>query len=210
MEPADAKTKQEAELSPNEYQGQKEVTQEEEVFYPVQLPQKKVDGQGGREATEKEIKIEQELQQLLGNISEETLQLREFLNEENRLKNELCASIGQILSRLNISFNIPPRNINFGREVKAAILDKKGKLMLVSHTGGVRSAFLAEYPPEIVMVVLWTVMPKLAEVVARYKRKVNRRIGFFRKLKMELKTIAKIVAGGKGENQRSTMKEGKG
>ena len=82
--------------------------------------------------------------------------------------------------------------------------------MLVSHTGGVRSAFLAEYPPEVVMVVLWTVMPKLAEVVARYKRKVNRRIGFFRKLKMELKTIAKIVAGGKGENPRSTMKEAKG
>ena len=63
--------------------------------------------------------------------------------------------------------------------------------------GEAHSAFLAEYPPEIVIAVLWVVMPKLAKVVAAYRKKIRSRISLFRKLKKELKTIAKAVVGGK-------------
>jgi len=83
MEEINAKPKQDAESLPKtEDENQKEMT-EETSFHPVQLSSKSEE-----EADESEIEVEQKLQQLLKDISEETLQLREFLTEENRLMNE--------------------------------------------------------------------------------------------------------------------------
>lgn len=146
---------------------------------------------------ESEIEVEQKLQQLLKDISEETLQLREFLTEENRLMNELCVSIKQIMKKLAISFDIPPHNIRVQKKIKRVILNEEGHLTFFNEKGEAHSAFLAEYPPEIVIAVLWVVMPKLAKVVAAYRKKIRSRISLFRKLKKELKTIAKAVVGTK-------------
>ena len=171
-------------------ESQKEIV-EEPIFHPVQLSSK------SEEADESEIEVEQKLQQLLKDISEETLQLREFLTEENRLMNELCTSIKQIMKKLAISFDIPPHNIPVQKKVKRIILNEEGHLTLYYEKGEAHSAFLAEYPPEIVIAVLWIVMPKLAKVVTAYRKKISSRISLFRKLKKELKTIAKAVVGSK-------------
>jgi hypothetical protein len=192
MEEINAKPKQDAETLPKtEDESQKEMA-EETSFHPVQLSTKSEEA-----IDESEIEVEQKLQQLLKDISEETLQLREFLTEENRLMNELCVSIKQIMKKLGVSFDISPRNIRVNKKIKRVILNEEGHLTFYHEKGEAHSAFLAEYPPEIVITVLWVVMPKLAKVVATYRKKIRSRISLFRKLKTELKTIAKAVVGTK-------------
>ena len=191
MEEINAKPEQDAEPLPKtEDESQKEMA-EETSFHPVQLSTK------SEEVDESEIEVEQKLQELLKDISEETLQLREFLTEENRLMNELCVSIKQIMKKLGVSFDIPPRNIRVNKKIKKIILNQEGHLTFYYEKGEAHSAFLAEYPPEIVIAVLWTVMPKLAKVVTTYRKKIRSRISLFKKLKTELKTIAKAVVGTK-------------
>ncbi len=139
--------------------------------------------------------IDQRLQNLLKDIAEETVHLRESLAEESRLMNEICLSIGQIMRKLTISFDIPASRIPFEKKFQRIILNEEGRLILFSKKDEYTSTALAEHPPRIVMAVLWIVMPKLAEVVASYKKRVTARIGLFRRLKVELETIAKTVAG---------------
>jgi sucrose-6-phosphate hydrolase SacC (GH32 family) len=190
MEEMDPEPEQHAESLPKTEKGSQKEIVEEPIFHPVQLSTK-------TEEDESEIEVEQKLQELLKDISEVTLQLREFLTEENRLMNELCVSIKQIMKKLGVSFDIPPRNIRANKKIKRVILNEEGHLTFYHEKGEAHSAFLAEYPPEIVIAVLWTVMPKLAKVVATYRKKIRSRISLFKKLKTELKTIAKAVVGTK-------------
>jgi hypothetical protein len=183
MEEVDPEPQQDAESSPKKRKPRRMV--EEPIFHPVQLSSKS-------EVGESEIEVEQKLQEFLKDISEETLQLREFLTEENRLMNELCVPIKQIMKKLSISFDIPPRNIRANKNIKRVILNQEGHLTFYREKGEARSAFLAEYPPEIVIAVLWTVMPKLAKVVATYRKKIRSRINLFKKLKTELKTRVRV------------------
>lgn len=178
--------------------GQQEAVEEKEeayFFHPVQLSE-----EGGERLDEKEIEksqaeIEQKLQELLRSINEETLQLSEFLIEENKMVNEICVALKQTLKKLNVSFNIPPRDLPLRKPVKKVILNEEGHLILVHEKGEVNSAFLAEYPPEIVMAVLWVIMPELAKVVMLYRKKISTRVNFFGKLKKELKSVAKAILG---------------
>lgn len=185
MEEMDPEPEQEAESLPKtEKESQKE-TVEEPIFHPVQLSTKSEEGAD-------DIEVEQKLQELLKDISEETLQLREFSTEENRLMNELCVSIKQIMKKLIVSFDIPPRNIRVNKKIKRVILNEEGHLTFYHEKGEAHSAFLAEYPPETVITVLWTVMPKLAKVVTTYRKKIRTRSSLFKKLKTELKTCARV------------------
>lgn len=207
MEKMDAERKQDAEPLPKEEGSQKKIGEEAEFFPPLRFSEKKGEVLVEKGIEESEIDVEQGLQKLLRGISEETLRLREFLMEENRLVNELCVSIKQIMKKINVSFDIPPQKIPVEKKVERVILNEEGYLMLFSGKGEVSSAFLAEYPPGVVMAVLWVVMPKLTEVVVGYRKKVSKRVGFFRRLKKELKDIAKTVVGGKGETVESAVKD---
>ncbi|MGD8545397.1 MAG: hypothetical protein PVH12_04385, partial [Candidatus Bathyarchaeota archaeon] len=100
--------------------------QEEEgtgFIYPVQVPSE--EGEVLAEKEKEEERMEQELHKFLNSIGEETLQLKEFLSEENRLMNELCISIRKILKKLNIAFNIPPQKVPLRREAKRVILNEE-------------------------------------------------------------------------------------
>lgn len=209
MEKVDAKPKQESQPMPKEQENQKGTGEDAKFFYPVQFPERKKGVLVEKGMEEPQVGIE-EVQELLRNIGEETSQLRGFLMEERKLMNELCVSIKQILKKINVSFNIPPQNIPVKKGAKRVILNEEGYLMLIYGRDDVNSAFLAEYPPRVVMAVLWVVMPKLAEVVTSYRKKVGKRVGFFRKLKRELKNIAKAVVGEKGETVGSSVKESGG
>jgi len=58
------------------------------------------------------------------------------------------------------------------------------------------------------MAVLWVGIPKLARVVVSYSKKSSKRVGFFRKLKKELESIAKAVVGGKEGHGKSAGETG--
>jgi len=193
-EEKNAKPKGTAETSQKE-EGQSEVTEETYFFHPMQLSEESEEILDEKDIEKSKVEIEQKLQELLKSISEETLQLSEFLMEENKLMNEICIYLKQILKRLNVSFNIPPRDIPLRKKVKKVILNEEGHLILVHEKGEVNSAFLAEYPPEIVMAVLWVVMPELAKVVMLYRKKISTRANFFGKIKKELKSVVKAIVG---------------
>jgi hypothetical protein len=210
MEGTNAKHKENAESLPKEEEGSQNKVIEEEVhfFHPVQLSEESGEVLDEKEIEKSKVEIEQKLQELLRSLSEETLQLSEFLMEEKKLMNDLCVSVKQILKKLNVSFNIPPRDIPVRKKVKKVILNEEGHLILVYEKGEVYSAFLAEYPPEIVMSVLWVTMPELAKVIMLYRKKISTRVNFFGKIKKELKSIAKAIVGGKGgtaESDEETM-----
>ena len=183
--------------TPAKEEKQIEVTEGAYFFHPVQLSE-----EGGETLDEKEIEkskveIEQKLQELLRSINEETLQLSEFLMEEHELMTEVCTSLKQVLKKLNVSFNIPPKDIPIKKKIKKVILNEEGHLILVYEKGDVYSAFLAEYPPEIVMAVLWVLMPELAKVIMLYRKKISTRVNFFGKVKKELKSVVKAIIGDK-------------
>lgn len=181
--------------TPSKEESQGEATEETYFFHPMQLSEESEEILDEKEIEKSKVEIEQKLQELLKSINEETLQLSEFLMEENKLMNEICISLKQILKKLNVSFNIPPRDIPLRKKVKKVILNEEGHLILVHEKGEVNSAFLAEYSPEIVMAVLWVIMPELAKVVMLYRKKISTRANFFGKIKKELKSVVKAIVG---------------
>ncbi|MEM1563458.1 MAG: hypothetical protein QW161_02130 [Candidatus Bathyarchaeia archaeon] len=173
---------------------QEEVIEEAYFFHPLQFSESE-EVLTAEEIEKHKAELEQKLQELLKSISEETLQLSEFLMEEDKLVRELCTSMRQILKKLNVSFNIPPREIPIKAKVKKIILNEECHLILVYEKGEVHSAFLAEYPPEIVMATLMVIMPELAEVIMLYRKKISTRVSFFARIKKELKNVVKAIVG---------------
>ncbi|MEM2984776.1 MAG: hypothetical protein QXL24_06105 [Candidatus Jordarchaeaceae archaeon] len=152
---------------------------------------------------DKEELGEKQLQELLKRVSDEALQLSKFLVEEDKLIKEVCNSLKQVLKIINASFNIQPRKMPIKANLKKAILDEECRLVLVYEKGEANSAFLAEYPPEIVMSTLLAIMPELSRAITLYRKKIAVRIGFFENVRKELKTILKVIAG-RGENLKES------
>lgn len=197
MAEKNVKAKENAEQASTQ-ENQNEVVQETHFFHPIQLSESSEEILDEKEIEKSKVEVEQKLQELLKSINEETLQLSEFLMEESKLMNELCMSLRQILKKLNVSFNIPPHDLPLSKKVRKVILNEEGHLILVYEKGEVNSAFLAEYPPEIVMASLWIIMPELAKVVMLYRKKISTRVSFFGKVKKELKSVVKAIAGKEG------------
>jgi hypothetical protein len=206
MEKKEAKTNESAKPQQQKPQEEAQQTAVEGAyfFHPVQLSEGGGEVLDEKEIEKSKVEIDQKLQELLKSINEETLQLSEFLMEENKMMEDLCMSLKQILKKLNVSFNIPPQNIPIGKNIKKVILNEEGHLILVYEKGDVNSGFLAEYPPEIVMAVLWTVMPELAKVVMLYRKKISMRVNFFGKVKKELKDVVKAIIGKEGASGSSS------
>jgi hypothetical protein len=165
-----------------------------EVFCPLQLSQENSEEVNRMETEGSRVETEQKLQELLKNINEESLELSKFLAGENKLINEACTSLALVLEKLGVSFNIPPQDIPFQRKVKKAILNHEGHLALTYEGDEKHSGFLGEYPPEIVMAVLWIVIPELARTNTIHRKRISIRASFFGRVKEELKTVAKAIA----------------
>ena len=197
MEKKEIKANESAKSQQQE-EAQEQAVEQAYFFHPVQLSEGSREVLDEKEIEKSKVEIDQKLQELLKSINEETLQLSEFLMEENKMMEDLCMSLKQILKKLNVSFNIPPQSVPIGKNIKKVILNEEGHLILVYEKGDVNSGFLAEYPPEIVMAVLWTVMPELAKVVMLYRKKISMRVNFFGKVKKELKDVVKAIIGKEG------------
>lgn len=171
---------------------QTETVGEVSSFHPVRLS----DNNGNLHEKE------ENMQELMRNINEESSRLSEFLATENKLMIEICTSLAQVLKKLSVSFDIPSRDLPLQENVRKVTLDKEGHLKLFYEKGGVDSAFLAEYSPEIVMAVLWVVMPELTQAIALQRKKVSKRISLFEAMKKELKNVVKTIVGASEENKR--------
>ena len=193
MENKDAKTSEGA-ISPESAEKPKEEAVEEAYFFhPLQFSEGSEEVLDEEEIEKHKIEFEQKLQELLKSISEETLQLSEFLMEEDKLIKELCLSLKQVLKKLNVSFYIPPQEMPIKAKVKKVILNEECHLILVYEKGEVHSTFLAEYPPEIVMATLLVIVPELAKAIMLYRKKISARVSFFGRIKKELRNVVKAI-----------------
>jgi len=136
--------------------------------------------------------MEQKFEELLRVIREETLQLSEFLIEEKRLIHELYVLLKLTLRQLNASFHISAKMIPLSEKVKHVVLNEEGHLILVDDKGGVTSRALEDYPPEVILNVLWVVVPEMSEMIVSYRKRISFRVNIFEKISREFRNLHKI------------------
>ena len=168
-------------------------------FPPIQLPEA---NNGNVQEAKGGQQNEQKMQELLQSMNEESAKLSGYLAEENRIMIDLCNSLVQVTKKLHVSFDIPPRDLSLQRNTRKALLSEDGYLK-IQYDEDTHSAFLAEYSSEVVMTVLWVVVPELTKAISVYRKRANSRISFFEGLKKELKNIARAIVSDKTENTAS-------
>jgi len=151
----------------------------------------------------------QKFEELLRIIREETLQLSEFLIEEKKLTHELYSLLRPVLKQLNTSFNIPSKAIPLPKKVKEIFLNAEGHLILIDENNRVNSKALEDYSPEIILNVLWVVIPPLCDAVVSYRKRVSFRVSLFSKINQELRNLYKtfVERFGRPEGAEETQKE---
>ena len=168
-------------------------------FPPIQLPEA---NNGNVQEAKVGQQNEQKMQELLQSMNEESAKLSGYLAEENKIMIDLCNSLVQVTKKLHVSFDIPPRDLSLQRNTRKALLSEEGYLK-IQYDEDTHSAFLAEYSSEVVMTVLWVVVPELTKAISVYRKRANSRISFFEGLKKELKNIARAIVSDKTENAAS-------
>ena len=139
--------------------------------------------------------IEKRFNQLLNTISEETIQLSEFLLEEKNLVRELCVLLRNVLKRLNMTFDIPLKAVpQMQPQAKRIMLNSEGHLIAMYDKDMVDSRVLEEYPPEIVLAVIWIVIPQLEKSMKAYRKRIGDRVGIFEMIRKQLKNIDKVFS----------------
>lgn len=136
--------------------------------------------------------MEQKFEDLLRVVKEETLQLSEFLIEEKRLIHELYVLLKLTLRQLNASFHISAKMVPVSEKVKQVFLNEEGHLILIDDKGGVTSKALEDYPPEVILNVLWVVLPELSEMIVGYRKRISFRVNIFEKISREFRNLHKI------------------
>jgi F0F1-type ATP synthase membrane subunit b/b' len=166
--------------------------------YPSQLQSEEVN----EEFEKTRAEIEKRFNELLTTISEETIQLSEYLLEEKKLIRELCMFLRQILRRLNMTFNISVKAVpELQNTAKKIVLNKEGHLIIMYEKEKVSSKVLEDYPPEVVLTVIWCVIPELEKSIKTYRRKISERVSIFERIKKELKKIGQVFSS--SEHERS-------
>jgi hypothetical protein len=126
---------------------------------------------------------------ILRSINDDTKQLGEYLIEERNMVKAICTYLRRIFSQLNIAIILPNIPVPPFKTCKEIILNSQGHLIIVKEDDKVESRSLQKYPPEIVLIVIWGVIPKLKEIINAYMRQVSTRLDFFEKINEELKSV---------------------
>jgi hypothetical protein len=177
-------------LEKTEVQKSNEVSQTTNPGEAAVLPAPSIDGQ---------------MQEALKVLSEETLQLSEFLWQEEKLVKELCTLLRLVLKRLGLSFNLPPNLFPQSGKIQKIILNDETHLILINDQNEVRSRALEDYPPQVIFDVVSFVIPELGRSLTFYRKKINVRIGLFERVNQELRKIRSIF-----ENNQKKLEDGTG
>jgi hypothetical protein len=179
-----------------------ESSEETYLYYPYRLQSEETDENFEKTKAE----IEKRFNELLTTISEETLQLSEFLLEEKKLIQELCMFLRHILKRLNMTFNIPLKAIpELQGKAKRIVLNKEGHLIVIYERDKINSKVLEDHSPEIVLSVIWNVIPELERSIKTYRKRISERVSIFERIKKELKNIQKVFSSSNREGNEVFM-----
>jgi len=135
-----------------------------------------------------------QIQESLRVLSEETLQLSEFLWQEEKLIKELCVLLKLVLNQLNLSFNIPLNVLPQTDKIQRAILNDETHLILINDQNEVKSKALEDYPPQVIFNLVSFVIPELTKSFTSYRKKISVRISLFDRINQELRNIRNVFA----------------
>jgi hypothetical protein len=160
------------------------------LLYPAQLQDDE------SQDTEKiRVEIEKKFTELLTAVSEETVQLSEFLIEEKKLIQDVCMLLRDILRRLNISFDVPVKAVpELQHSARKIVLNNEGHVILMQEGEKVSSKMVEDYPPQVVLAIIWSVIPELEKSLRRYRKRISQRVSIFEKIRKELKNIQRVFS----------------
>ncbi len=133
--------------------------------------------------------LNEQMQESLKILSEETLQLSELIWQEAKLAREFCALLKQVLKQLNISFNLPVNVFPQGAKLQQAILNSSGHLILINDKNEVESKALEDNPPDIVFNLVSVIIPELGKSLSLHRQKISVRIDLFDRVNRELRNL---------------------
>jgi len=152
--------------------------------------------------------LDEKMQESLKILSEETLQLSEFLWQEEKLIKELCTLLKLVLRQLNICFNLPLNILPRTKKMQKIVLNDEAHLIMVNDQNEVRSKALEDYPPHVIFDVVSFVVPELSRSLTSYRKKISVRISLFVRINQELKNLRNIFAGGPKKLADSPVDDG--
>ena len=149
--------------------------------------------------------LNEQMQESLKILSEETLQLSELIWQEAKLTREFCAVLKQVLRHLKISFNLPVNVFSQGQKLQQAILNPEAHLILINDKNEVESKALEDYPPDVIFNSVSFIVPELSRSLTLYRQKIAMRIDLFDKVNRELRNLRNM-----SENCSDKKEEGSG
>ena len=149
--------------------------------------------------------LNEQMQESLKILSEETLQLSELIWQEAKLTREFCAVLKQVLRHLKISFNLPVNVFSQGQKLQQAILNPEAHLILINDKNEVESRALEDYPPDVIFSMVSFIIPELSRSLTLYRQKISLRIDLFDRVNRELRNLRNM-----SENHSDKHEEGSG
>lgn len=122
-------------------------------------------------------------------IKEETLKLSEFILQEEKLIEELCVLLKQILKCLDMSFSLPTNILPQTGETQRIILNDEAHLIFISKEDKEKSKALDDCPPQVILKVVSFIIPELSRSMTSYRKKISSRIGLFERINGELANL---------------------
>ena len=135
-----------------------------------------------------------QMEESLRILSEETLQLSEFLWQEEKLIKELCALLKLVLRQLGVSFNLPTNVLPNSGNLRRITLNDEAHLILINDQNEVTSKALEDYPSHVIFGVVSFVIPELSKSLTAHRKRISLRISLFDRINQELKNLRNIFA----------------
>jgi len=154
--------------------------------------------------------LNEQMQESLKVLSEETLQLSELIWQESKLTREFCALLKQVLKQLNMSFNLPVNVFPRGVKLQQVILNSEAHLILINDKNEVESRALEDYPSDVVFNLVSFIIPELGKSLGLHRQKISIRIDFFDRVNRELRNLRNMSddCSGKLEENTSRVENG--
>jgi len=147
--------------------------------------------------------LNEQMQESLKVLSEETLQLSELIWQEAKLTKEFCALLKQVLRQLNMSFNLPVNVFSQSAKLRQVILNSEAHLILINDKNEVESKALEDYPSNVVFNLVSFIVPELGKSLSFHRQRVSVRIEFFDRVNRELRNLRNM-----SENRSSKVEDG--
>jgi len=157
------------------------------------------------ETSEPSRALNDQMQESLKVLSEETLQLSELIWQESKLTKEFCAVLKQVLKQLKISFNLPVNILAQGQRIQQAILNSEAHMILINDKNEVESRALEDYPPDVISNMISHIVPELSKSLTAYRQKIAMRIDLFDRVNRELRNLRNM-----SDNRSDKNEEGSG